>query len=63
MKKFKPAIIIWAIDIRDKDTGVIVHQEFFLFYKRAKRCYNQCLEWIDTDCFEIGLGGEPLRLW
>lgn len=63
MKKFRPAITIWSIDIRDRDSGVVIHQEFFLFYKRAKRCFNQCSEWLDTDCFELSLGGEPLLLW
>lgn len=61
MKKLCLHIIIWSIDIRDRESGVLVGQEFFLFYRQAKRYLEKHQkEWEE---FEVVLGGEPLWLW
>lgn len=59
--KYIGHITIWSIDIRDRESGVLVGQEFFLFYKQAKRYLEKHRK--DWEEFEVGLGGEQLRLW
>lgn len=61
MKNFCLHITIWSIDIRDRESGVLVGQEFFLFYRQAKRYLKKHQK--DWEEFEVGLGGEPLWLW
>lgn len=61
MKNFCLHITIWSIDIRDRESGVLVGQEFFLFYRQAERYLKKHQkEWEE---FEVVLGGEPLWLW
>lgn len=61
MKNFCLYITIWSIDIRDRESGVLVGQEFFLFYRQVKRYLKKHQK--DWEEFEVGLGGEPLWLW
>lgn len=61
MRKFCSHITIWSIDIRDRESGILVDQWFFLFYRQAERYLEKRQkDWKD---FEVVLGGEPLWLW
>lgn len=61
MRKFYSHITIWSIDIRDRESGILVDQWFFLFYRQAERYLEKHQkDWKD---FEVVLGGEPLWLW
>lgn len=61
MKNFCPHITIWSIELRDRASGILAGQEFFLSYRRASKYLEKHQkEWED---YEICLGGEPLWLW
>ena len=64
MKKFCLYITIWTIDVRNRESGVLVGQEFFLFYRQAERYLEKYRkEWEGWEEFEVALGGEPLWIW
>ena len=61
MKKFTPSILIWNLELSDKDNGMIVHNIYFLSYKRAKKFWEK--HEAEFEEYKVILGGQPLWLW
>lgn len=63
MKRFIPIITIWVIEFTDKNDGTLLGQEHFLFYRRAKKHYEELLkDSVNYSDENISLGGESLYL-
>lgn len=61
MKKWTPIIIIYCLDARDRNTGEIIEDHFFLFYKRAKRFWDAHYTEFENRNYEVSLCG--VQLW
>ena len=64
MQRFMPIITIWVVEFTDKNYGTFLGQEHFLFYRRAKKYYEERLK--DSAIYSyvnISLSREPLYLW
>ena len=44
MQRFTPIITIWVVEFTDKNYGTFIGQEHFLFYRRAKKYYEERLK-------------------
>lgn len=63
MKRFMTVITIWIIEFTDKNDGTLLGQEHFLFYRRAKKYYEELLkDSVKYSDVNISLGGESLYL-
>lgn len=61
MKKFTPSIVIWNLELCDKKDGTVLHNFYFLSYKKAKKFWEK--HEAELEEFKVGLGGEQLWLW
>ena len=64
MQRFMPIITIWVVEFTDKNYGTFLGQEHFLFYRRAKKHYEERLK--DSAIYSyvnISLERESLYLW
>lgn len=61
MKKFTPSIVIWNLELSDKDNGAVFQNLYFLSYKRAKKFWEK--HETELEKYNITLGGEQLWLW
>lgn len=61
MKKFTPSIVIWNLELRDKEDGTILLNLYFLSYKRAKKFWEKHEAELE-EC-KVILSGEQLWLW
>ena len=64
MQRFMPIITIWVVEFTDKNYGTFLGQEYFLFYRRAKKYYEERLK--DPAIYSyvnISLSRESLYLW
>lgn len=63
MKRFMPVITIWVVEFTDKNDGTLLGQEHFLFYRRAKKYYEELIkDSVNYSDENISLGGESLYL-
>ena len=60
LNDFAPSIIIWNIELRDKESNFVCQNFYFLSYKRAKKFLKRNEK--EYDEYNITLGGEPLWL-
>lgn len=64
MQRFVPTITIWVVEFTDKNYGTFLGQEHFLFYRRAKKYYEERLKDSTINSYvNISLSGESLYLW
>lgn len=64
MQRFMPIITIWVVEFTDKNYGTFLGQEHFLFYRRAKKYYEERLKDSTINSYvNISLSGESLYLW
>lgn len=64
MQRFMPIITIWVVEFTDKNYGTFLGQEHFLFYRRAKKYYEERLKDSSINSYvNISLSGESLYLW
>lgn len=64
MQRFMPVITIWVVEFTDKNYGTFLGQEHFLFYRRAKKYYEERLKDSSINSYvNISLSGESLYLW
>ena len=64
MQRFAPIITIWVVEFTDKNYGTFLGQEHFLFYRRAKKYYEERLKDSTINSYvNISLSGESLYLW
>lgn len=64
MQRFVPIITIWVVEFTDKNYGTFLGQEHFLFYRRAKKYYEERLKDSSINSYvNISLSGESLYLW
>ena len=64
MKRFMPISTIWVGECTDKNYGTFLGQEHFLFYRRAKKYYEERLKDSAICSYvNISLSGESLYLW
>ena len=61
MKKFTPSIVIWNLELSDKEDETVYQNIYFLSYKRAKKFCDKHKEELEK-C-KIVLCGEQLWLW
>lgn len=61
MKKFAPSIVIWNLELSDKDNGMVLRNIYFLSYKRAKKFWE--MHEAELEEYKVILGGEQLWLW
>ena len=61
MKKFTPSIIIWNVELRDKEDDMVLQNLYFLSYKRAAKFVEK--RKAELADYGVGIGGEPLWLW
>lgn len=61
MKKFTPSIVIWNLELSDKDDRTVLQNLYFLSYKRAKKFWEKHA--TELEKYNIVLGGEQLWLW
>lgn len=60
-KNFTPSIVIWSLELYDKESNFVCQTFYFLSYKRARKFWE--LHEKEFDEYNIVLGGEPLWLW
>lgn len=58
---YDPSIMIWKLQISDKNDRTICQDIYFLSRKRAKKFWDKHKEEL-KDC-HVSLGGEQLWLW
>lgn len=64
MQRFMPIITIWVVEFTDKNYSTFLGQEHFLFYRRAKKYYEERLKDSSINSYvNISLSGESLYLW
>lgn len=61
MKKFTPSILIWNLELCDKQDGTVLQNLYFLSYKRAKKFWEK--HEAELEEYRVSLGGESLWLW
>ena len=61
MKKHAPSILIWNLELSDKQDGLVYQNFYFLSYRRAKRFWERYEKELKE--YKVTLGGEPLWLW
>ena len=61
MKKHVPSILIWNLELSDKEDGLIHQNFYFLSYRKAKRFWERHEKELKE--YKVTLGGEPLWLW
>lgn len=61
MKKFTPSIVIWNLELRDKEDETVLQNLYFLSYKRAKKFWEK--HEAEMENYKVSLGGEQLWLW
>lgn len=61
MKKFTPSIVIWNLELRDKEDETVLQNLYFLSYKRAKKFCEE--HEAEMEEYNVSLGGESLWLW
>ena len=59
-KNFTPSIVIWNIELRDKESNFVCRNFYFFSYRRAKKFLERNEK--EYDEYNITLGGEPLWL-
>lgn len=60
-KNFTPSIVIWNLEICDKESGFVLQNFYFLSYKRARKFWE--LHDKEFEDYRTMLGGEQLWLW
>ena len=60
LKDFVPSIIIWNIELSDKESNFVCQNFYFRSYRRAKKFLERNEK--EYDEYNIILGGEPLWL-
>ena len=61
MKKFTPYIMIWNLELSDKNDGTVLQNLYFLSHKRAKKFWEK--HKTELERCKVSLGGEQLWLW
>ena len=62
LKDLVPSIVIWNIELRDKESNFVCQNFYFLSYKRAKKFLERNEKEYYNE-YNIALGGEQLWLW
>ena len=62
MKKFTPSIVIWNLELSDKQDGTVYQNLYFLFRKSAERFWEKHRAEFEKE-YQVILGGVQLWLW
>jgi hypothetical protein len=61
MNKFTPSIVIWNLELSDKEDGTVYQNLYFLSYRMAKKFWKK--HEAEFEGYKVSLGGEQLWLW
>ena len=61
MKKFTPSILIWNVELCDKEDDMVLQNLYFFSYKRAQKFVEK--HEAELADYNVSIGGESLWLW